>query len=166
MTQKNSFKYFIGYNDNDVIRPLCIKLSQMTGYIRKFEGNTTISFKISNKQLLKKYNQICKRVEKLLKMEFDSKPVYGDNDKYVKTKIKIHAGSMIKNCQSKKMPKDGSDRFCYQNKEKVLSSNTFERMQIWTRKDKNGKSLKKSFSNESDNDSNDETEFDNDESNE
>ena len=21
---KNSFKYFIGYNDNDVIRPLCI----------------------------------------------------------------------------------------------------------------------------------------------
>ena len=23
---KNSFKYFIGYNDNDVIRTLCIKL--------------------------------------------------------------------------------------------------------------------------------------------
>ena len=23
---KNSFKYFIGYNDNDVIRPLCVKL--------------------------------------------------------------------------------------------------------------------------------------------
>ena len=55
---KNSFKYFIGYNDNDVIRPLCIKLPQMTGYVRKFEGNTTMSFKISDKQLLKKYNQI------------------------------------------------------------------------------------------------------------
>ena len=26
---KNSLKYFIGYNDNDVIRPLCIKLLQM-----------------------------------------------------------------------------------------------------------------------------------------
>ena len=26
---KNSFKYSIGYNDNDVIRPLCIKLSQI-----------------------------------------------------------------------------------------------------------------------------------------
>ena len=51
---KNSFKYFIGYNDNDVIRPLCIKLPQMTGYVRKFEGNTTMSFKISNKQLFKK----------------------------------------------------------------------------------------------------------------
>ena len=51
---KNSFKYFIGYNGNDVIRPLCIKLPQMTGYVRKFEGNTTMSFKISDKQLLKK----------------------------------------------------------------------------------------------------------------
>ena len=28
--KKNSFKYFIGYNDNDIIRPLCIKLPQMT----------------------------------------------------------------------------------------------------------------------------------------
>ena len=55
---KNSFKYFIGYNDNDVIRPLCIKLPQMTGHIRKVEGNTTMSFKIIDKQLLKKYNQI------------------------------------------------------------------------------------------------------------
>ena len=33
---QNSFKYFIGYNDNDVIRPLYLKLSQMTGYAEKF----------------------------------------------------------------------------------------------------------------------------------
>ena len=31
---KNSFKYFIGYNDNDIIRPLCIRLPQMTEYAR------------------------------------------------------------------------------------------------------------------------------------
>ena len=30
---KNSLKYFIGYNDNDIIRPLCIKLPQMTGFL-------------------------------------------------------------------------------------------------------------------------------------
>ena len=35
----NSFKYFIGYNDNDVIRPLYLELSQMTGYINKFDEN-------------------------------------------------------------------------------------------------------------------------------
>ena len=74
----------------------------MIGYVRKFDGNTTISFKISNKQLLKKYDQIWKKVEELLKIEFDSKPVYGDDDKYIKTKIKIYAGSMITNFHNKK----------------------------------------------------------------
>ena len=59
---KNSFRYVIRYNDNDVIRSLCIKLSQMTGYVRIFESNTTMSLKISDKQLLKKYNQVWKRV--------------------------------------------------------------------------------------------------------
>ena len=49
---KNSFKYFIGYNDNDNIRPLCIKLPQMTGYARKFGENATMSFIVKNKQLL------------------------------------------------------------------------------------------------------------------
>ena len=32
----NSFKYFIGYNDNDIIRPLCVRLPQMTGYTKNF----------------------------------------------------------------------------------------------------------------------------------
>ena len=55
---KNSFKYFIGYNDKDVIRPLCMKLPKMIGYVRKLEGNTTMSFKINDSKLLKKCNQI------------------------------------------------------------------------------------------------------------
>ena len=46
---KNLFKYFIGYNNNDVIRLLCIRLPQITGYVRKFEGNATMSFKINDK---------------------------------------------------------------------------------------------------------------------
>ena len=84
----------------------------MIGYVRKFDGNTTISFKISNKQLLKKYDQIWKKVEELLKIEFDSKPVYGDDDKYIKTKIKIYAGSVITHFQSKKMPKEKAPCKC------------------------------------------------------
>ena len=35
------------YNDNDVIRPLCIRLPQMIGYVRKCEGHKTMSLKIS-----------------------------------------------------------------------------------------------------------------------
>ena len=41
----------------------------------------------------------------MLKIEFDSDLVYGDNDKYIKMKIKIYAVSMITNFQSKKMPR-------------------------------------------------------------
>ena len=65
---KNSFKYFIGYNDNDVIRPLCVRLPQMTGYARKFDENATMSFRVNNKQLLKNYNKIWEKVEKLMKI--------------------------------------------------------------------------------------------------
>ena len=120
-----------------------------------------MSFKISDKQLLKKYNQIWKRVEKLLKIELYSKPVYGDNDKYIKTKIKIYAGSMITNFQSKKLPKEKVPCRCLsimldsviKAKKIKASSNTLGRMQIWTRKDRNGKSywwwLTKSLSDES-----------------
>ena len=42
---------------------------------------------------------------KIIKQEFDSKPVYGDDDKYIQTKIKIFNGSVNKNFQGKKMPK-------------------------------------------------------------
>ena len=58
---KNSFKYFIGYNYNDVVRPLCVRLPQMTGYARKFDENATVSFKANNKQLLKNYNKNWKK---------------------------------------------------------------------------------------------------------
>ena len=52
---KNSFKYFIGYNDNDNIRPLCIRLPQMTGYARKFDENATMSFIVKEEAFKKLY---------------------------------------------------------------------------------------------------------------
>ena len=102
----NSFKYFIGCNDIDVIRALCIKLPRMIVYVRKLEGKTTMAFTISNKQPLKKYNQIWKRVKKLLKAKFDNQPIYDENDKYIKTKIKAYGGSVNTNFQGKKIPKE------------------------------------------------------------
>ena len=38
---KNALKYFIGYND-DVIRPLCVRIPQMTGHVKKFNENVTM----------------------------------------------------------------------------------------------------------------------------
>ena len=86
---KNSLKYFIGYNDN-VIRPLCLRLPQITGYARKFNENATKSFRANNKQIFKNYNKIWEKVEKFLKINFESKSVYGEDDKYIKTKIKTY----------------------------------------------------------------------------
>ena len=62
--------------------------------------------------MLKKYNQIWKRVEKLLKVEFDSKPVYGDDNKYIKIKIKIFNDSGNRNFQGKKIPKENPPYKC------------------------------------------------------
>ena len=59
---KNALKYFIEYNDN-VIRPLCLRLLQMTGYTKKFNENVTMSFRVNNKQLLKNYNKIWEKIK-------------------------------------------------------------------------------------------------------
>ena len=56
--------------------------------------------------MLKKYNQLWKRAEKLLEIRFDRKLVYGDDEKYIKTKIKTYVDSVITHCQSKKIPKE------------------------------------------------------------
>ena len=41
-----------------------------------------------------------------MRIDFEDKLVYGDDDKYIKTKIRINAGSMITNFHNKKMPKE------------------------------------------------------------
>ena len=46
-----------------------------------------MSFKISDKKLLKRYTKICGKVSSLIAKEIDSEPVYCDSDKYIKTKI-------------------------------------------------------------------------------
>ena len=83
---KESIKYYIGYVDDDVFGSLCIKLSQMVGHVEHFKNHNNrdskrMSFKVCDKKLLKIYNKIWESVSKLVKKEFDSEPLYGDNDK-------------------------------------------------------------------------------------
>ena len=47
----NTLIYFIGYNDNNVIRPLCLKLSKVTSYIRELKENITMALRVNDKQL-------------------------------------------------------------------------------------------------------------------
>ena len=74
----------------------------MTGYFKKINENVTMSFRVNNKQLLEKYNRIWEKVEKLKRIDYESKSVYGDDNKYIKTKIKIHAGGIATNFHNKK----------------------------------------------------------------
>ena len=84
---KGVFKYFIGFNDNDIIRPLYLSLSEMNGYVKKFKDKkttittTTMSLIVKDKQLFKKYNKIWKKIERLMRTNFNSKRFYcSDNN--------------------------------------------------------------------------------------
>ena len=43
---KNALKYFIRYNHNDIIQPLCLTLPQMIGYAKKINENATMTFRV------------------------------------------------------------------------------------------------------------------------
>ena len=77
----------------------------MTGYARKCNEKATMSFIVKDKKLLKKYSKIWETIEGLMKITFESKPVYGEDVKYIKAKIKMYGQSqifIIKKCQKKK----------------------------------------------------------------
>ena len=81
----------------------------MTG---KFNENSTMSFIVKDKKLFKKYSKIWETIEGLMKITFESKPVYGEDVKYIKTKIKTYAGNIITNFHNKKMPKEKAPCKC------------------------------------------------------
>ena len=81
-------KYFIGYlHDDDVIRPLCIILPQMSGYIKYFDnGGKNMSFKIEDESAYLKYTEIWNKIKKSLSTRFYSQHIY--DCKYIKNKVK------------------------------------------------------------------------------
>ena len=77
---EDCFKYFIGYQKGEIVRPLCIILPQMNGYIKYFEyGNPNMSFLIKDEEVGGKYEQIWDVIKNKLKIKFHSKPVYEYN---------------------------------------------------------------------------------------
>ena len=74
----------------------------MVGFVKCFDSNKAMSFKVSDNKLLKKYTKIWQKVSSLMDTEFDSEPAYGDNDEYMKTKIKLHGDKVNTIFQGKK----------------------------------------------------------------
>ena len=103
---KDSFRYFIGYRHkgNDFPSPLCGKLPQINAYAKYLDKNNKyINLLVNDKEILKKYSEILKKIKSLIKEEFNSEPVY--NGKYSKTKIKIYNNRVYTNFQHNKIPK-------------------------------------------------------------
>ena len=54
------------FSDKNDIRPLCISFLQMIGYVKCFDSNKIMSFKVIDKKLLKKYTKIWEKVSSLI----------------------------------------------------------------------------------------------------
>ena len=81
-------KYFCGYLNNDVIKPLCVVLPQMSGYIKYFDnGGKNMSFDTDDKKVYENYDGIWNVVKGLLKLKFTANPIR--DDKYILAKLKI-----------------------------------------------------------------------------
>ena len=62
---------------------------------------------VKDKQLLKNYDKIWKKIERLMSIDFNNKTTYvDDDDKYIKTKIKTYSDIIITNFHNKKMLKE------------------------------------------------------------
>ena len=81
------FKYFICYQDNEIVKSLCVILPQMNGYIKYFEkGRKNMSFMIKHDNILYNYNEIWDKIKEKLNIKFHSMPIYDQT--YIKAKVR------------------------------------------------------------------------------
>ena len=108
---EDCFKYFIGYQKGEIVRPLCIILPQMSGYIKYFEyGSPNMSFLIKDDEVGEKYEQIWDVIKNKLKIKFHSEPVY--EYKYLKTKVREYDGVIKTNFLGNDVPKENMHYTC------------------------------------------------------
>ena len=102
----DSYKYFIDYShDDNIIRPLCIILPQMSGYIKYFDnGGKNMFLKIENERVYLKYTEIWDKIKDILNVKFYSQPIYDDKD--IKTKVKTFNNMINTLFSENKIPKE------------------------------------------------------------
>ena len=104
-------EYFIGYKEGKIVKPLCIILPQMTGYIKYFEkGEKNMSFVIKDDDVLDKYNEISDKTKEALSIKFHSTRVY--DEKYIKGKVREFSGVIKTNILVGKIPKGSLHYTC------------------------------------------------------
>ena len=104
-------KYFIGYKEVKIVKPLCIILPQMTGYIKYFEnGGKNMSFLIKDDDVWNKYNEIWEKIKETLSIKFHRTPVY--DEKYIKAKVREFSGAIKTDLLGDEVPKGNEHYTC------------------------------------------------------
>ena len=99
-----SFKYFFGYQEGEIVKPLCIILPQMDGYIKYFEnGGKNMSFMIKDDKVWDKYDKIWNVIKDKLGIKFHSEPVY--EYKHLRVKVREFDGIIKTNFLGNGLPK-------------------------------------------------------------
>ena len=105
------FKYFIGYQEGEIVKPLCIILPQMSGYIKYFEnGGKNSSFLIKDDNVLNKYNKIWNVIKNKLNIKFHSMPIYDKT--YIKVKVREFDVKIKANFLGNEVPKENMHYTC------------------------------------------------------
>ena len=103
--------YFIGYQEGEIVKPLCIILPQMSKYIKYFEyGGLNMSFLIKDGEVWEKYKQIWNLIKNKLGIRFHSLLVH--DKKYLKTKLKEYNGVIKTNFLGNGIPKENKHCSC------------------------------------------------------
>ena len=108
---EESYKYFTGYREDAIIRPLCIMLPQTNGYIKYFENDgKNMSFLIKNDEVWEKYEDIWDVIKNKLSIKFHSEPIY--ENKYLKAKVREFNGNIKTNFLGNNLPKENTYYTC------------------------------------------------------
>ena len=106
-----SYKYFIGYQQDEIVKPLCIILPQMNGYIKYFDnGGKNMPFLIKNDEVWQKYEDIWNVIKNKLSIKVNSEPVY--ENKYSKAKVREFDDDIKTNFLSNGLPKENTYYIC------------------------------------------------------
>ena len=108
---EEGFKYFIGYLKGEIVKPLCIVLPRMSGYIKYFEnGSKKMSFLIKDDEVWDKCDGIWDVIEDKLCIKFHSEPVY--EYKYLKAKVREFDGVIKTKFLNNGMPNENMYYSC------------------------------------------------------
>ena len=108
---EEGFKYFIGYQEDEIVKSLCIILPQMNGYIKYFDnGGKNISLLTKNSEVWQKYAEIWDVIKNKLNIKYHSQLIY--ENKCLKAKVREFNGNIKTKILGNNVPEENTYYTC------------------------------------------------------